>query len=752
MKNGLEIQEFFVEGSNQRASHVLLHIAEPITQTEKDKGYFFAIIEVSGSYSEQISQLQQIVDDIEIKYYDEENTNIDNYFESVLQEINQQSHNILQYKDSTVSALVGIIQKRHLILAYHGSPNAYLFFAGKEGLRSTEIIDREETENTGQLFSSVVEGDMKDDDYLYVATPSVTGHFSPDRVRKIIQNRATKQGAMHIQKVLENLQDEKSFGGIVFHTPKTQLEVKRYRNTQADDIGSQESMDDLLNTTRNTADTLSPSLLKNIKDKINSSFRKNKDNTNLDKKIIKKTSRGVTTHGNIETNFRNNKKDKNQKLSEKLLVLIGKVLVFIFTGIFFVFKKVLTTILSWISNIFYLITNKSGKRTIIADRFITALNERRERVRNVSMISKILFIALILLAVIFLSSIVYIKIKENKEAKIAQYENMLQTINDKKDDAEAKLLYGEDSKALEILDEAKLMINNLSQNTDEEKTKYNELITSINEILNKLQKMNNVETEIIADFNNSKPSDPLQKIINIGDDIFAYSEKDKNMYKVNIISKDIETKNHENQTNLQTATTPKEEDKIIFLSKDNSVFEYTKLTGSLSKKDIGFPSDNANITNIAIYNRKLYSLSPSTEQIYKHSQTQTGYDRGTAWITQKSSSLSKAISIAIDGDVFVLTSDAKILHFYGGQEKAFEIQGVHPELKNPTEIWTYADSDYLYLLDPENKRIVLLDKDGNFIEQFTSSEWKKPNNMLVDEDNKVVYVLDDNKIYKFSTK
>ena len=99
-----------------------------------------------------------------------------------------------------------------------------------------------------------------------------------------------------------------------------------------------------------------------------------------------------------------------------------------------------------------------------------------------------------------------------------------------------------------------------------------------------------------------------------------------------------------------------------------------------------------------------------------------------------------------------LSYGKKILHFYGGQEKAFEIQGVHPELKNPTEIWTYADSDYLYLLDPENKRIVLLDKDGNFIEQFTSSEWKKPNNMLVDEDNKVVYVLDDNKIYKFSTK
>src|SRR3989339_2116608 len=177
MKNGLEIQEFFVEGSNQRASHVLLHIAEPITQTEKDKGYFFAIIEVNGSYSEQISQLQQIVDDIEIRYYSEENSNINNYFESILQEINQQSHNVLQYTDNKLHVLVGIIQKRHLVLAYHGEPNAYLFFAGKEGLRSTQVIEPEESENHDQLFSSVIEGDMKDDDYLYVSTPSVSEHF-----------------------------------------------------------------------------------------------------------------------------------------------------------------------------------------------------------------------------------------------------------------------------------------------------------------------------------------------------------------------------------------------------------------------------------------------------------------------------------------------------------------------------------------------------------------------------------------------
>ena len=752
MKNGLEIQEFFVEGSNQRASHVLLHIAEPITQNEKDKGYFFAIIEVNGSYSEQISQLQQIIDDIEIKYYDEENTGIENYFESILQEINQQSHSVLHYKESQVTALVGILQKRRLTLAYHGNPNAYLFYNTKDGLRSSEIIDKNEKETPEQLFSSVVEGEMKDDDYLYVASASVSEHFSPDRVRKIIQNKATKQGALHIQKVLDNLKDEYSFGGIVFHTPKPQIEVKHYRNTQADALGSQASMNELLNTTRNTADTLSPSLLKNLKDRF-SSFYKDKSTTDpSEQKSVKQTSRGATTHGNIETNFRSNKKNKNQKISEKILVLVGKSLVIIFTSIFFVIKKIITTLLSWLINIFYLITNKSGQRTIIIDRFRNAINERRERIKNVSMISKILFIALILIAIIFLGSIIYIKIKDNREAKIALYETMIQNISDKKDDAEAKLLYGEEGKALEILTETQGLISILPQDNDTEINKYNELKNTIDEILNKLQKMNSVPTEVIADFNNNKPSEALQKIINFGDNIFAYSYNDKNIYQVNLISKETQIKSHENQPNLITADTPKEDDKIVFLAKNNTIFEYNKSTESLLAKDISFSTSNVNLENMAIYNRKLYTLSPSTDQIYKHSQTQTGYDRGVAWITQKTNSLSKVISMAIDGNVYLLTSDAKILHFYGGEEKAFTIQGVHPELQNPNKIWTYANSDYLYLLEPSSKRVILLDKDGKFIEQFTSSEWKNPNDMLVDQDNHIVYILDDNKIYKFSTK
>ena len=64
MKEILEINEFFVEGNDQKKSHVLLHITEPGTPEELSKGYFFAVAEINDGNLEQIEHLQQMIDDL----------------------------------------------------------------------------------------------------------------------------------------------------------------------------------------------------------------------------------------------------------------------------------------------------------------------------------------------------------------------------------------------------------------------------------------------------------------------------------------------------------------------------------------------------------------------------------------------------------------------------------------------------------------------------------------------------------------
>jgi len=54
-------------------------------------------------------------------------------------------------------------------------------------------------------------------------------------------------------------------------------------------------------------------------------------------------------------------------------------------------------------------------------------------------------------------------------------------------------------------------------------------------------------------------------------------------------------------------------------------------------------------------------------------------------------------------------------------------------------------------LEPTNKRLVIIDKTGKMVKQYTADEWIGPTGFQVDEKKQRVYILDDNKIYIFNT-
>ena len=105
--------------------------------------------------------------------------------------------------------------------------------------------------------------------------------------------------------------------------------------------------------------------------------------------------------------------------------------------------------------------------------------------------------------------------------------------------------------------------------------------------------------------------------------------------------------------------------------------------------------------------------------------------------------------MAIDGDIFVLKNNGEINKFTKGEKNNFIITGLDPILNNPKEIWTYNDTDKIYILEPTNKRVVILNKEGKMLQQFTATEWQNPTDMVVRENEKAIYILDNNKIYRF---
>ncbi|MFA6427065.1 MAG: hypothetical protein WCW16_01290 [Candidatus Magasanikbacteria bacterium] len=741
MNTKVDIQEFFIEGNDDKASHVLLHIAEPVTPEEQQRGYFFALAEINNSSPEQIEQLQQVIDEIESGYYDTSAPYHETMFEQILQRVNRQSHQLVQYTDSDIHCVVGALNNKKLTLAYRGSPTASLFYPDAESFKEAKIIDGE-SELTEQLFSAVAEGIINEGDYIYCTTPHVEQYFSSDRVRKILPGRTTRQTSAHIQKSLDSLKNEYSFGGLFLHLPRLAVNAVVAKKAPQYEEGSEASMNNLLNTTRSTAETLSPPVLKHMKGSIQSFLKKNKEHIPEDQPTTKK-------YGSIETNYRPSSHIPQDTVGNKFLIGLGHGLVFVGKGLYIIAKKITIAIGRGSVYFFYMVTNRHGRRTLMMDMTRSYLHTKRGTFTDLGMGAKVLSIALMALVILFVGSIAYLKVKEHNEAKRAQYESTVDSITEKKNEAESRLLYGEETKALGLLHEAQQMLQNLPQDNDTEKTTFNQLNQDIDGVLNKLRKISSVDAQLVVDLVQTNTAVQTDKLVLLGDKVMAFGSTDTNIYSVDPVTKQVEIKKHDTIPSLSYGDVPKENDKIIFTVPPDRIAEYDSQTQALVAKDISFPTQDVAITDITSYSRRIYVLDPSHEQIYKHNPTQTGYDRGASWITQKTSSLKDAVALSVDGDMFVLTNNS-ILKFTAGEEQSFTINGLDPALNKASDIWTYADANNLYIIEPTNKRVILIDKEGNFKGQYTSSLWTNPTGIAVQEKNKTIFVLDNNKVYQFT--
>jgi hypothetical protein len=66
----------------------------------------------------------------------------------------------------------------------------------------------------------------------------------------------------------------------------------------------------------------------------------------------------------------------------------------------------------------------------------------------------------------------------------------------------------------------------------------------------------------------------------------------------------------------------------------------------------------------------------------------------------------------------------------------------------------YASDEikYLYVLDRENKRVVMLEKDGTYLSQYVWESVLAPTHMVVSESLKKILLVADGKIYALELK
>lgn len=149
-----------------------------------------------------------------------------------------------------------------------------------------------------------------------------------------------------------------------------------------------------------------------------------------------------------------------------------------------------------------------------------------------------------------------------------------------------------------------------------------------------------------------------------------------------------------------------------------------------------------------VFGGNVYVLDKNSGQIYRYQSSGNGFSEKQNWLTSGvTTNLADTLQTAIDGSVYVLFPNSKILKFSQGNPQTFSLRGMVPDIGNTNAISAGPDNQYIYLLDTSGKRVVVVDKRGTYKAQYRSESIGNAKNIVADEKTGKIILLTGDKLY-----
>ncbi len=760
MDSILRLNEFFVEGGRQDLSHVLLHITEPSTAEEAERGYFFALCEVNNAEVAFIKKLQEMIDRAENEYYEIQTNEEKDPFEAVLEKLNSEAYS-LERIQGDLHCIVGAIRPGEIIFSYFGNPHLLLFYKNKQNNYENMDLIRGNGEDTSAekeegLFSQIIQGKLSPHDYLFAGTPHLIDFFSHDRLEKIITTRSALQSAQHLEKVLSELKNGYSFGGLIINLFQPDADDATTKKTRpvTRQGASNASLQKLFRREDDTANTLSPSLFPkfhNFKEILNEQAA---DENSALKDELRNKQQAEIMSSHLSTRLPNlSHRLQKQNLGDRLAPTIGKIqLVLKIIGRFFL--QLIVLIYAFFYNSFRVIVllfivtiNYKNRRATIIENWRQSWRGFKENIRRLPLTTKLMLFGSIILAIGFIISIAYLRHRQNVLTANLTFNRSLQDLRDRRSSVENALIYKNDELAFAEFETARDLLKKLPCDSSERQPACAEIANQLNNLGIKLLKVLPLNATVLA--NLPMPASATAGLVKIKNKLVAYSPATSTLFVYDIMNGETKTiQTYPSIGGFSEAGVPKENDYVLFLYDTNKLMQLKPNDLSTKLVEISFPTKKSNLSSFVVYNRRLYTLDTQGGTIFRHDPISTGFSQGSEWLKDKNVSVSDGSDLAIDGDLFVAKANGQIARFAKGISQPFSLSGLDPALGVGARIWTYTDIPYLYILDPQNKRLIIFEKNGHLIGQLTSDTLKNPTDMVIDPTNKTVYLLDSGKLLK----
>jgi hypothetical protein len=744
-----KIASLILNGGQKNNSIADIFIAQPDTAKEALVGKLFIMAEIESQKSDGAKVLDFLINNINHNYYQNEKVilreridtiSVESIFESALSKTNKDLLEFLTREKIKVTPFsfnltVGIVYKNELYITNLGKNKNLLIYKDKTPAKNTKVRedktdkieyrvtdigkiseDDNQAITINKLFAEVLSGKIPPGGYFMASNEALSEYISSKQLTEIVTRLSPAGASEQIRNLLEKVNSYASFFGILIkNTSVTGLSDDELKKQLESEMKHWDEKPEIVSTEEKTEAILNPAGAINMR-RLGSAIGK----TIKDK--LPKTNNEKSS----------SKKEKGFFLKDKILFK-KRVSLLSFKKIFSLFAKIVD-IVKKIS------TKKKNEEVIEMEGGKT--ENKKHPFFNKKIASAILVIAILLIAGTSINTY-FTKKRQEKDKILADFNSLISEINRNQNKIESSLIYGNENEARELWNKDKELLGLISDEEKNNRDDIKQLVTKQAEQLEKLRKITTVSSpEKIADFANLDQEASPDNLILAKEKLLAASANEKTIYQIDL-KENIVTAAR-NLGDVGEMISPTFSDDGIFYLDGNSVVIIGN-DGSFKKLPINQAPEK--IGGIAIYGQRLYLIDQNGGQILRYNKGENDFNSPEKWLNS-SADLTKAISIFIDGNIYIMNKDGSAEKYLKGKKESFSINQVDSPITNASKI--SVGQEHVFVFEPSEKRVIVFDIQGVFRGQYIFSGLNNVIDFAADDSKGLIYALSGQAIYQTS--
>ncbi len=753
---------------------VRLYTATPTPLEEKNLGKLFAIIELGlpGQNNDHIIDL--LIAALSDAYYASEQFETEAAFEHALHRMNEQIATIVSEVGSEwlthCHAVFGVVHGTELVFAHSGSVLGLLTM--KDQLIDIIEPDARVSElNPLKFFTNVVAGQLPETGSIFFATDGMMDYLSRETVRRILSEDNSIAALTEFETMLSIDTNDRNFIGILlkrteskrpaFVTPDS-IATDTERAVHSPTLHDTDSMASLMNKEQETAELLTssvwPTLRKSALEYAQSmmggkntipekprtqpaqTLRPSEESAAPMNRVAASNTR-LQPQGPAQSPVANIAKQAGVigASALNLLVQFGK-------GAWQVIVKLIQRLRGKTPNSSYRTGGASALKNIngaairsTATRFFSAVMRWFSKL---TLLQKIFVVMAVIVLVIFSQSVLKKSLSNESDSTQDQYAEVLNKIDVKINEGKAAELVNGDSQTK--YSEAKSLLATIPKDSKAYKERGAEIEKVLNDELKKSNKVNDLGALSPAiKFSDISSAIAVKQMMLLGASIYAFDANNSSVYRGNLENNEVSVTISDNGAPITAASKASPGTGLVV--SNNTVSTFNPVSATVANANLSFATPPQSIVDVTVFSgTRVYTLDAAANQIIRNRKNGDVFQGGENWLTDSSVSVRDGVAMAIDGAVYVLNKNGSVTKLEGGKKADFTLGTVDPALTSGVSIATDENSSNIYIADASQKRVVVFDKKGTLVNQYTSESFENIVDIVADEAGKKLFVLTDN--------